>query len=95
MLFPGGDGEPLGGIKQGFILQRSPGMHPYDGFQGQDGRLGGRLRGWWSMSETLAAWTKAVASGRKRRAQIGEIFKETGDGWTGWFKGRKENPHFG
>lgn len=53
------------------------------------------MRGWWSMSETLAAWTKAVASGRKRRAQIGEIFKETGDGWTGWFKGRKENPHFG
>lgn len=54
-------------------------MHPYDGFQGQDGRLGDGVRGWaGARSEMLVAWTQVVAAGRKRRAQMGEIFKETG-----------------
>lgn len=72
--------------RSGFILQRSLQMHLYDGFQGQDKRLSDRLRGWvgGSTSEMLVAWTQEVAAGRKRRGQIGDMFKEAGveDKWT-------------
>lgn len=70
-------------------------MHPYDAFQEHDGRLGDGLRGWaGARSEMPVAWTQVVAAGRKRRAQMVEIFKETGaeGGWPWWLKGRAEHP---